>query len=100
MIELTCVEGSLHARTSSGGIHASGTPEGDWDINASSGSITLQVGAHATFDLEAHSSSGVIHVEPPMTVTGTMSKHDLRGKVGGGGPVVRVHTSSGGISIR
>jgi hypothetical protein len=29
-----------------------------------------------------------------------MSKRELRGKVAGGGPLVRLRTSSGGITIR
>jgi DUF4097 and DUF4098 domain-containing protein YvlB len=94
------VEGRLHARTSSGSIRASGRPGGDWDVISSSGSVHLQVDATAGFDLDAHASSGTIRVDQPVTVTGTVSKRELRGKVGGGGPLVRVSTSSGGITIR
>jgi hypothetical protein len=99
-IEATGVEGSLHASTSSGGIRASGRPGEEWDLSTSSGSIHLQLDASAAFDLDAHASSGTIRVEQPVTVTGTISKRELRGKVGGGGPLVRVRTSSGGITIR
>lgn len=99
-IELSGVHGSLHASTGSGGITASGFPAGDWKLSASSGSITTHLDAGAAFDLYAHASSGNITVDYPVTVTGTFVKHELRGKVRGGGPLIEAHTSSGSIAIR
>jgi DUF4097 and DUF4098 domain-containing protein YvlB len=99
-IEATGIEGAFRADTGSGGIRASGNPGGDWELRASSGGITLQIDAEAAFDLDAHSSSGAIHVNHPVTVSGTMNKHELRGKVRGGGHLIEARTSSGSISIR
>ncbi len=99
-IEVTGIDGSLQAVTHSGGIRASGNPGGDWELNASSGSITLEIGSNAAFDLDAHSSSGSIRIDQPVTVTKMASRHELRGKVGGGGHLLEARTSSGNITIR
>ena len=41
-----------------------------------------------------------IDVDFPVTVSGTIGKHTLRGSARGGGPLLHVRTSSGGISIQ
>ncbi len=99
-IDVTGVDGSLRAVTHSGGIRAFGNPGGDWDLKASSGSITLETGPNAAFDLDAHASSGSIHVDQPLTMTETASRHDVRGKVGGGGHLITARAGSGNINIR
>ena len=99
-VEVSGVNGSLSAHCGSGRIKAEGTPAGDWKLSAASGGVTLQVDPNAAYDLYAHSSSGAIRVDQPVTVTGVLSKHDLRGKVHGGGHLIDVRTSSGSISIR
>lgn len=99
-IEVTGVNGSLRAKSGSGGITASGVPAGDWEVDASSGSVTLDLPPTASFDLVAHSSSGGIRVDHPVTVSGTLTRHEMRGRVGGGGHTVNVHSSSGGITIK
>lgn len=99
-IEVTGIDGALRAETSSGGIEASGNPGGDWELHTSSGSIRLQITSDAAFDLDARSSSGGIRVDQQVTVTGTMAKHELRGKVRGGGHLITARTSSGSITIR
>lgn len=99
-IEVAGIDGSLRAVTHSGGIRASGNPASDWEVSASSGSITLEISPNASFDLDAHSSSGSIHVDQPLTVTGTQSRHQLRGRVKGGGNLIDARSSSGSITIR
>jgi hypothetical protein len=51
-------------------------------------------------ELDAHSQSGRIDVGFPVTITGAVGRRSLRGSARGGGPVLHVRTSSGGISIR
>jgi DUF4097 and DUF4098 domain-containing protein YvlB len=99
-IEINGVNGPLHAESHSGGISVTGNPSGDWKLNASSGSVALTLTANPAFDLYAHSSSGRISVDHPVTVSGTISKHEMRGKVRGGGHLIDVRTNSGGITIR
>jgi DUF4097 and DUF4098 domain-containing protein YvlB len=99
-IEISGVDGPLRAESGSGGISVSGNPSGDWKIHASSGGVTLHLSRDAAFDLYAHASSGRITVDHPLSVTGTINRHEMRGKVRGGGSLIEVRTSSGGITIQ
>ncbi len=98
-VELSGVKGSLLARTGSGHITAGGEPSGEWNIHASSGGITVRLNPGAAFDLDAHTSSGHITVNHPLTVMGTVSTKDIRGKVRGGGALLTLRTGSGSIVI-
>jgi DUF4097 and DUF4098 domain-containing protein YvlB len=76
------------------------TSTGDIDAHTGSGGIIIRTPAQAAFDLHAHTGSGHIEVQRPMTVSGTISPHDLQAKVGGGGSaIVAVRTGSGTIRI-
>jgi hypothetical protein len=99
-IEVSGVNGSLRANTGSGGIRAGGIPAGDWKLDTSSGSITLQLDANASFDIYARSHSGNISTSHPITMTGTVTKREMRGRVRNGGHLVEASTSSGSITIR
>lgn len=99
-VEAHGVDGALHIRTSSGSVKASGRAAGNWSIRTSSGSATVRLDGNAAFDLWARTSSGRITVNHPLTVMGTMSRSEIRGKVRGGGSLVEVKTSSGGIVIQ
>jgi len=99
-IEVSGVNGTLRASTGSGGITAGGNPAGEWKVHTSSGSVMLHLAPGAAFDLYARTSSGRINVDHPVTVMGGISKNEIRGTVRGGGRLVDVRTSSGGITIR
>jgi DUF4097 and DUF4098 domain-containing protein YvlB len=99
-MELRGVHGSLDARAGSGTITAEGNPTGSWTVDSGSGNIHLKLASEASFDLDAHTSSGSISVSQPVTVQGTMGHKELRGKVHGGGFPVQVETGSGNIEIQ
>lgn len=98
-IELSGVKGSIRARAGSGNIEARGEQTGEWRLHTGSGNVTVRLPQSATFDLEARTSSGDIRTDRPITVQGTIGKHELRGKVGAGGPLLDLSTSSGSIRI-
>jgi DUF4097 and DUF4098 domain-containing protein YvlB len=98
-LELRGVRGSLQASSGSGDIRADGSPTGSWDLHTGSGSVQIHFPAEAAYDLHAHTGSGGISVGPPMTVQGSINKHEVRGKVHGGGVPVELETGSGGIEI-
>ena len=50
-------------------------------------------------DLNAHTGSGSINLNHPVTVQGTVGRKEVRGKVGSGGVPVEVQTGSGDIRI-
>jgi DUF4097 and DUF4098 domain-containing protein YvlB len=97
--QLTGIRGSLRAQTGSGGITADGEPTGEWILHAGSGDLTVRVPSSAGFDLDAHSGSGQISTDHPITVEGTLSRHEMRGKVRGGGFHLEMETGSGNIRI-
>jgi hypothetical protein len=99
-IRLTGLHGSLRASTSSGTLRVEGQPTSDWRLSSSSGSVTIELAGQPAFALDAHSNSGRIDTSYPVTVTGTVGRRELRGSVNGGGPLLHVRTSSGGIRIR
>ncbi len=98
-IEARGVRGSLEARAGSGGIEADGDPRGGWIVHTGSGSVRLRLATDAAFDLNAHTSSGSISVNRPVTVQGMINRKEIRGRVRGGGPQVEVQTGSGNIEI-
>lgn len=94
------VNGGLKARTGSGEINADGNVKGPWQLHSGSGSIRLALSSIGGFNLDVHTSSGSIHSDLPITVQGTLGRHELKGTVRGGGPEVEVSTGSGDIDIR
>lgn len=100
-IQMRGVHGSIHARAASGTIVAEGTPTGDWRLHTGSGGVTLRLPASAGFELDASTGSGSVSITPEheLTVSGTLNRHELRGKAHGGGPVIYASTSSGSIRV-
>jgi DUF4097 and DUF4098 domain-containing protein YvlB len=98
-IEARGVRGSLEARAGSGEITADGDPREGWIVHTGSGSVRLRIAADAAFDLNAHTSSGSISLNRPVTVQGMIKQKEIRGRVRGGGPRVEVETGSGNIAI-
>lgn len=98
-LELRNVRGSLQAQAGSGSIKADGEATGEWVVHTGSGSVQLRLPQNASFDLNARTGSGSINLNHPVTVQGSIGKKEVRGKVGGGGVPVEVHTGSGNIVI-
>ena len=99
-ITLEGVDGKLYAHTGSGGLEVSGSPRSDWELHSGSGGVTLHVPNNMGFDIDAHAGSGSVNVAGPITMESSMSnRHEVRGKVRGGGARVEATTGSGSISI-
>ncbi len=99
-IEVTGANGAVVAQTGSGGISVEGTPAGEWRLRSGSGDVNVKLPPQASFNLVAHTGSGSIDSNREIAVQGKISPRELQGKVGGGGPVVELSTSSGSIQIR
>jgi hypothetical protein len=97
------VQGGFRGETGSGDVTAEGTQSGSWEIHTGSGNVHVQLPSNAAFDADISTSSGTVDVESPieMTVQGRVgdTHKQIRGKVRGGGPLLRVHTGSGDIHI-
>jgi len=98
------VQGEFRCETGSGDVTAEGTQTGSWEIHTGSGNVHVRLPANAAFDADISTSSGTVDVGEPieMTVQGRVgdTHKQIRGKVHGGGPLLRVRTGSGDIHIQ
>ncbi len=99
-VRLRGLRGGLRARTGSGDVTVEGDVQGGWSLHTGSGSVRMSVGSGQGFNLYAHTGSGTIHSDLPITVQGSLNRHELKGSVRGGGPEVEVSTGSGDIEIK
>ena len=88
-VELRNLHGGLHAGTGSGDIKVGGTPTSPWKLETGSGSVELWAG-NAALTLDASTGSGSIHTDREMMTQGSSDHHHVMGKIGGGGPTVRI----------
>jgi len=93
------VVGSLRVKAGSGRVEIDGRQEGAWNVDTGSGSVRIRLPEDAAFELDAHTGSGGITVDHPLTIKGKVSKRRMRGDVRGGGDLLVVETGSGGIRI-
>ena len=98
------VMGSINAKTSGGSIKAyiSGQPEGDCSLETTGGSVTAYLVEDIAVDVDARTSGGNVSTDVPVTtvVQGKMSRNRLQGAINGGGPLLKLRTSGGGIRLR
>jgi DUF4097 and DUF4098 domain-containing protein YvlB len=118
------VRGSLEATTSNGSINVhltkteSGRPvklessnggieltldevnQNDVYASTSNSSITVRMPSTIKARLRAHASNNSISTDFEVQMHGTLSKHHLEGTIGGGGPLLDLETSNGGIHLQ
>ncbi|MBV8865651.1 MAG: DUF4097 family beta strand repeat protein [Acidobacteriaceae bacterium] len=94
---------NLRVRTSDGSVEvqaAAGSHlHSDWRVETGDGSVRLTVPRDLAADVQLATGDGSIHVDLPLTIEGTKTQHELRGKLNGGGPSLDVHTGDGSISL-
>ena len=99
-IVLRGANGAVRAHTGSGDVEAHGEQRGEWHLRTGSGNLRVELPPGVGFELDAHSGSGTIQTEREIAVQGTLSRRDIHGKAGGGGPLLELRTSSGNIYLR
>jgi DUF4097 and DUF4098 domain-containing protein YvlB len=94
------VGGPVQGKTSGGSISARflETPEGE--LETSGGSIQVEFPRDAALDLEAETSGGRVRVDADLVVRGSVGSGEVRGRINGGGPELRLSTSGGNITVR
>jgi hypothetical protein len=97
-IEATGVSGSIDATTDSGSVKLTQTTPAPINAKAESGGVRISLAHGAGYDISADTESGHISI-PEMTVHSAFSSHHIEGKVGGGGPMVKIQVESGSITI-
>jgi hypothetical protein len=103
-IKIESVESSLRAHTSGGSIRANinGPLTEECSLSTSGGSVSVTVDKSAAFRLDASTSGGGVDASG-LTVASEKVSRDrsrLAGTVNGGGPVLKLRSSGGGISVR
>jgi DUF4097 and DUF4098 domain-containing protein YvlB len=97
-LELKGVQGGLRAGTGSGDIKVTGSPSNPWHLETGSGGVEFWPG-NTGFTLDASTGSGSVHTDKEMLTQGSSDRHHITGKIGGGGPTVRIETGSGDIRV-
>jgi DUF4097 and DUF4098 domain-containing protein YvlB len=95
------VQGRIEASTLGGSVSATLTrqPEEDCELSTSGGSIHARLSRNLNLNLDAGTSGGSVRTNIPVTMQGEISKSRLNATMNGGGPVLRLHTLGGSISI-
>lgn len=94
-LDLHTGDGSIEARANGGSKISTG-----WSLHSGDGSIHLDVPGDLAADVEARSGDGHINFDFPITVSGSMSRNDVHGKLNGGGGILRLRSGDGSIYVR
>ncbi len=119
-VGITDIEGRIKAKTTNGGIGISGG-SGSVSARTTNGGIRVElkevnqdepmsftttnggIKAYFPHDIKANilarTTNGGIHTDLPLEVKGRFSSRNIRGKLNGGGALIELHTTNGGISI-
>jgi hypothetical protein len=104
-IELSGVLSAVRALTGDGSVTVRAEPgsaaAAAWEIRTGDGSVSIDVPETISADLDARTSDGSVLVDG-LSVTGAVAgeRQSLRGTLGAGGPVMRIRTGSGTITLR
>lgn len=101
-IRIDSVSERVRARTSGGSVRARivGPLKGDCSLSTSGGSVRVTVDRTAAFQLDASTSGGGVDADGlTMTLQGHHGRNELAGAVNGGGPLLKLRTSGGGIHV-
>lgn len=93
--------GRVEAESSGGPVKitfAAGNSHGG-RVGSSGGGVEIRLDPGAALDIDAVASGGGVRSDLPITVQGKMKRDSLRGKLNGGGPLLELHSSGGGVTI-
>jgi len=71
----------------------------NWTLRTGDGSVDVVLPADFQADINATTGDGHISLGIPVTVEGTFSKSEVRGKMNGGGQTLTIHTGDGSIRL-
>jgi hypothetical protein len=102
-IEVVDSAGSVNARTTNGGIRvelADVTPGSEMTFTTTNGGVSLTLPADVRATLDAATSNGSIVSDfPVLGDARRSSRHHLSGEVNGGGGLLKIRTTNGGVRI-
>lgn len=118
-VDASEIRGDLEAKSSGGGISvreasgrvvagssggavrvhfAAGNGKGG-DLSSSGGGVAATVDPAVGLEIDASSSGGSVDCDLPLTVRGKIGRDDVHGTLNGGGALLKLRSSGGGIDI-
>jgi len=100
-ISINGAGGRVKAGSSGGPVRVSfagGNSKGG-DVDSSGGGVATTLDRGAGIELDAASTGGPVDCDLPVTMEGHVSRDKLHGKLNGGGALLRLRSSGGGITI-
>jgi len=100
-VKLIDVSGSVEGSTTNGSLKAEVDElKGDCRLSATNGSISVVVPEDVSADVDIRTFNGRIEVEVSVTVQGEIGRRSLKGKIGRGGPLLKLRTINGNITVK
>ncbi len=96
-IELRNVDGQIYASTSGGDIRASLKDNKGIECSTSGGNVRVRLPKTIAADLNAEASGGDVNCD--FSFNGTHREGKMKGKINGGGNLIKLETSGGEISL-
>lgn len=103
-VALLRLAGNVRGKTTNGGLKVELTGNrwegGELDVRATNGGVSLEIPDNYSARLETGTVNGRLSVHYPVTLQGRIDTRQLNVSLGAGGPLVRVMTTNGGVSVR
>jgi DUF4097 and DUF4098 domain-containing protein YvlB len=96
-IEVRDSDGKLRASTSGGDVHAALKDNKGIDLQTSGGNLVVQLPKTISAEISAETTGGDVNCD--FQFSGKLREGSLRGKINGGGNIIRLETSGGDIII-
>jgi hypothetical protein len=102
-LHVTDVAGDVRGRTTNGGVTAELTGT-RWDgagldLQTTNGGVRLLLPRDYSATLETGTVNGGMNIDFPVTIQGRLDHRRIRTEIGRGGPLVRVTTTNGGVTV-
>jgi hypothetical protein len=94
---------ALNVKTGDGSVNTQVLPgskmANTWTLRTGDGSVDIALPSDFQADIDATTGDGHISLGVPVTVEGTFSRSEVRGKMNGGGQTLTIHTGDGSIRL-
>ena len=100
-VDIRGAGGRVEASSSGGGVtvrFAPGNSRGGV-VSSSGGSVRTEIDPGAKVSIDASASGGSVSSDLPVTIQGKLENDSLRGEMNGGGALLRLRSSGGGVRI-
>jgi len=94
-LELKTGDGHVDVRAGNGSSLA-----GSWRLETGDGSVSLEVPANLSADVDLRTNDGHIDLDMPVTTEGKIRENEVHGKLNGGGNPLTIRTGDGSIHLR